>query len=52
VFVGYTVFGVTGFGASPITVPALAHVLPLPFVLSLAAAVLLGSGASLIARAL
>src|SRR5438552_2292769 len=38
VFAGYTVFGVTGFGASPITVPVLAHVLPLPFVLSLAAA--------------
>src|SRR2546425_9383952 len=35
VFAGYTVFGVTGFGASPITVPVLAHFLPLPFVLSL-----------------
>jgi hypothetical protein len=47
VFVGYTVFGVTGFGASPITVPVLAHVLPLPFVLSLAAALDLGSAAAL-----
>jgi uncharacterized membrane protein YfcA len=33
VFAGYTLFGVTGFGASPITVPVLAH-LPLPFVLA------------------
>ena len=40
-------FGVTGFGASPITVPVLAHVLPLPFVLSLAAALDLGSAAAL-----
>src|SRR5215470_17439999 len=32
VFVGYTIFG-----ASPITIPVLAHVLPLTFVLSLAA---------------
>ncbi|PYN01621.1 MAG: sulfite exporter TauE/SafE family protein [Candidatus Rokuibacteriota bacterium] len=47
VFVGYTVFGVTGFGASPITVPVLAHFLPLPFVLSLAAALDLGSAAVL-----
>ncbi len=47
VFVGYTVFGVTGFGASPITVPVLAHFLPLPFVLSLAAALDLGSAAAL-----
>ena len=36
-------FGVTGFGASPITVPVLAHFMPLPFVLSLAAALDLGS---------
>jgi uncharacterized membrane protein YfcA len=41
------VFGVTGFGASPITVPVLAHFLPLPFVLSLAAALDLGSAALL-----
>jgi len=47
VFVGYLVFGVTGFGASPITVPLLAHFLPLPFVLSLAAALDLGSAAVL-----
>lgn len=37
----------TGFGASPITVPVLAHFLPLPFVLSLAAALDLGSAAVL-----
>jgi len=47
VFAGYTMFGVTGFGASPITVPVLAHFLPLPFVLSLAAALDLGSAAAL-----
>ena len=47
VFAGYTVFGVTGFGASPVTVPVLAHFLPLPFVLSLAAALDLGSAAAL-----
>src|SRR3989442_11951255 len=52
VFVGYTVFGVTGFGvtgfgASPIPVPVLAHFLPLPFVLSLAAALDLASAAAL-----
>src|SRR5213595_3720519 len=47
VFAGYTVFSVTGFGASPITVPVLAHFLPLPFVLSLAAALDLGSAAAL-----
>jgi uncharacterized membrane protein YfcA len=41
------VFGVTGFGASSITVPVLAHFLPLPFVLSLAAALDLGSAAAL-----
>ena len=29
ILVGYTVFGATGFGASPITIPVLAHVLPL-----------------------
>lgn len=37
VFAGYMVFGVTGFGASPITIPVLVHVLPLTFVLALAA---------------
>jgi uncharacterized protein len=41
------VFGVTGFGASPITVPVLAHFLPLPFVLPLAAALDLGSAVTL-----
>ena len=37
VFAGYTVFGLTGFGASPITIPVLVHLLPLTFVLALAA---------------
>jgi hypothetical protein len=37
VFIGYVVFGVTGFGASPITIPMLAHFLSLTLVLALAA---------------
>jgi uncharacterized membrane protein YfcA len=28
IFVGYLVFGITGFGASPITIPVLVHLLP------------------------
>jgi uncharacterized membrane protein YfcA len=40
---GYVVFGVTGFGASPITIPLLAHVLPLTFALPLAAILDVGS---------
>src|SRR5262245_61169923 len=47
ILVGYTVFGATGFGASPITIPVLAHVLPLTFVLSLAAILDLASGLAL-----
>jgi uncharacterized membrane protein YfcA len=47
ILVGYTVFGATGFGASPITIPVLAHVLPLAFVLSLAAVLDLSSGLAL-----
>ncbi len=47
VFVGYLVFGVTGFGASPITIPVLVHVLPLVFVLPLAAILDLASGLAL-----
>jgi len=47
IFVGYTVFGATGFGASPITVPVLAHVLPLTFVLALAALLDVSSGLAL-----
>ena len=47
VLVGYVVFGVTGFGASPLTVPLLAHFLPLTFVLSLAAILDLASGLAL-----
>jgi uncharacterized membrane protein YfcA len=47
VFIGYTIFGATGFGASPITIPVLAHLLPLTFVLSLAALLDLASGLAL-----
>ncbi len=47
IFVGYTIFGATGFGASPITIPILVHVLPLTFVLSLAALLDLSSGLAL-----
>lgn len=44
IFVGYTIFGATGFGASPITVPVLAHLLPLTLVLSLTALLDLSAG--------
>ena len=44
---GYIVFGVTGFGASPITIPLLVHVLPLTFVLPLAAILDFGSALAL-----
>ena len=47
IFVGYLVFGVTGFGASPITIPVLAHLFPLTFVLPLAALLDLGSALAL-----
>lgn len=47
VFAGYLIFGVTGFGASPITIPLLAHVLPLVFVLPLASLLDLGSALAL-----
>jgi len=47
VFAGYLVFGITGFGASPITIPVLVHFLPVPFVLSLAALLDLGSALAL-----
>jgi hypothetical protein len=47
IFVGYLVFGVTGFGASPITIPVLVHVLPLAFVLPLAAMLDLASALAL-----
>jgi uncharacterized membrane protein YfcA len=47
VFAGYLVFGVTGFGASPITIPVLAHLFPLTFVLPLAALLDLGSALAL-----
>jgi uncharacterized protein len=44
VLAGYVVFGVTGFGASPITIPVLAHLLPLPLVLAVAGVLDLASG--------
>jgi uncharacterized protein len=47
VFAAYLVFGITGFGASPITIPVLVHMLPLDFVLALAALLDLGSGLAL-----
>jgi len=47
VFVAYVVFGVTGFGASPISVPLLAYFLPLTFVLPLAGILDLASGLAL-----
>ena len=47
VFAGYLVFGVTGFGASPITIPVLVHLLPLTFVLALAAILDLSSALAL-----
>ena len=46
VVAGYFIFAITGFGAALITVPAMSHVLPLPFVLPLA--VLLDVSASLV----
>ena len=42
--IGYILFGVTGFGASLITIPMLSHFYPLPFVLVLAGLLDLGSG--------
>ena len=47
IFAGYLVFGVTGFGASPITIPVLVHLLPLGVVLPLAALLDLGSALAL-----
>jgi uncharacterized protein len=47
VFVGYLIFGVTGFGASPVTIPMLVHLLPVGFVLPLAALLDLGSALAL-----
>ena len=43
VFVAYLLFGITGFGASPITIPVLVHLLPIAFVLPLAALLDVGS---------
>jgi len=46
VVAGYFIFAITGFGAALITVPAMSHFLPLPFVLPLA--VLLDVSAALV----
>src|SRR5439155_15842025 len=42
-FVAYTVFGATGFGSSIISVPMLAHALPLTFVVPMACILDLGA---------
>ena len=47
VFAGYVVFGATGFGAAPITIPVLAHFLPLPAVLGITTLLDFGSGVAL-----
>src|SRR5689334_22795949 len=47
IFAGYLIFGITGFGASPITIPVLVHFLPVTFVVSLAALLDLGSAVAL-----
>jgi uncharacterized protein len=47
IFGAYLVFGITGFGASPITIPVLVHFLPLAFVLPLAALLDFGSALAL-----
>jgi uncharacterized membrane protein YfcA len=47
IFAAYLVFGITGFGASPITIPVLVHLLPVAFVLPLAAILDLGSALAL-----
>jgi uncharacterized membrane protein YfcA len=44
---GYVLFGITGFGASILTVPLLSHFYPLPFVLAVAAILDIGSGLTL-----
>jgi hypothetical protein len=46
VIVGYTVFGLTGFGATAITVPVLAHFLPVSYLVALV--VVLDLGVSLL----
>ena len=47
IFAGYLIFGVTGFGASPITIPLLVQAFPLTFVLPLAALLDLASALAL-----
>lgn len=43
VAIGYVVFGISGFGASLLTIPILSHFYPVPFVLALAVVLDLGS---------
>src|SRR5262245_43117373 len=50
IFAGYFVFGVTGFGASPITIPVLVQLLPLTLVLPLAAVLDLAAALALSAH--
>lgn len=40
---GYVIFGISGFGASLLTIPVLSHIYPLPFVLALATVLDMGS---------
>lgn len=47
IVLGYVVFGLSGFGASLITIPILSHFYPVPFVLALAAVLDLGSALTL-----
>lgn len=49
VFAGYVVFGISGFGATIVMVPVLAHFLPIKFVVPLA--LLLDLGAAILMRA-
>lgn len=41
--IGYVVFGISGFGASLLTIPLLSHIYPVTFVLALAALLDMGS---------
>ena len=49
VFAGYVVFGISGFGATIVMVPVLAHLLPIKFVVPLC--LLLDLGAAILMRA-
>ncbi|MEO8137818.1 MAG: sulfite exporter TauE/SafE family protein, partial [Betaproteobacteria bacterium] len=47
---GYTMFGAIGFGSSIVSVPLLAHVLPLPFLIPMITAVDLVAGTTAVTR--